>query len=151
MTARHFPRLDGLLLGNEDEDDQDKVAALDIPGEDIPGLKPGDTGRVRQRVRARVDSEPPPFLRKVVGGIWRADPSQVVAVDISIIIIIIMGVVEPSTEVEILQRHQVVAANLIFRGHLVKLYRGKWGRYRGGEGGRGAVIRWRASQLPRWR
>ena len=49
-----------------------------------------------------------------VVGIWRADPFLVVAVGPS-------GSVDPSAEIETLQRHQVVAANLVFRGHLVKL------------------------------
>ena len=50
----------------------------------------------------------------VVRGVWRANPFLVAAVDVT-------GSVDPSSEIEILQRHQVVAANLVFRGHLVKL------------------------------
>ena len=40
----------------------------------------------------------------------------------------VTGSVDPSAEIKTLQRHQVVAASLVFRGYLVKLCGGKRGR-----------------------
>ena len=60
-----------------------------------------------------------------VGGIWRADPFLVGAVNVT-------GFVDPGAEIEIFQRHKVVAANLVFRGHLVKLCGEEKGGGRGG-------------------
>ena len=91
-------------------------------------IAPGDVGEVAQLETAGAeipdDLEPevPYEPRSVAGvvvlmvvrGVWRANPFLVAAVDVT-------GSVDPSSEIEILQRHQVVAANLVFRGHLVKL------------------------------
>eukprot|EP00964_Phaeocystis_antarctica_P057263 scaffold33864_cov71-Phaeocystis_antarctica.AAC.3 len=99
----------------EARDDHDEGEALEQHDEDIPGVRPGErrTGLVHVPARAK----PRPVL-KVVGGIWRADPPLVLAVNIT-------RPVDPSAEIEVLQRHQVIAANLVLRGHLVKLNMGE--------------------------
>ena len=56
---------------------------------------------------------------------WRFDPFQVRrAVRVTVytkMAVDITGFADPNAEIEILQRRQVVAANLVFRSHLVKL------------------------------
>ena len=138
MNARS-PHFDAFILDVPPDDDEDQAAALlqheeehtpvDERGQ-VHALWGGGLRRVHVHVPARV--KPRPVL-KVVGGIWRADPPLVLAVDI-------IGPVDPSAEIEILQRHQVVAANLVLRGHIVKLYRGKWGGGKRRRGRQCAVI-----------
>ena len=53
----HFPRPDGLLLGDKDAEKEDEVGALKMPGKEIPGE---GEGRVRVPVRARVERVEPP-------------------------------------------------------------------------------------------
>ena len=160
MNGR-FPYADASIFQDEDVDDQVEDQVLEQHDGGIFGSEQGEVHALRgggihpreqvyvpRHVRARVKPRP---LLKVVGGIWRADPSIVLAVDIA-------RPVDPNAEVEILQRHQVVAANPVFRGHLVKLYRGDtgwgWGGgggVIGGEVGRGATLRERVSHPPPWR
>ena len=56
---------------------------------------------------------------------WRSDPFQVRrAVEVAVytqMAVDVTGFADPNAEIEILQRRQVVAANLVFRSHLVKL------------------------------
>ena len=121
----------------EEEDDHDEEAALEDDQDDIPGVRPGEGRTGLVHVRARL---------KVVVRIWRADPPLVLAVNST-------EFVDPSAEIEILQRHHVVAANLVFRGHLVKLYREMDGV--GGEVGkmvgRECEVKERVRQPPRCR
>ena len=48
LHAQHFPRPDGLLLGDKVEEEEDKVAALEmeaiVPAKEIPGYAPGYPG-----------------------------------------------------------------------------------------------------------
>merc|ERR1719272_1506297 len=122
MNARS-PHLDATIFHVEDEVDHGEDGALEHHEIDTIGNEPGEAhalregglraeyhfrARVHDNVRARV--KPRPVL-KVVGGIWRTDPPLVrLAVDIT-------KPVDPNAEIEseILQRHQVVAANLVFR------------------------------------
>ena len=87
---------------------EEVAQAVETAGEEIPeDLEPEQHPYEPRSVAGVV-------VLMVVRGVWRANPFRVVAVDVT-------GFVVPSSEIEILQRHQVVAANLVFRGHLVKL------------------------------
>ena len=114
-------RSDELLLETPGEAGEE--AQLDTVGAEIPG--DGDERRSkgpRSHGVARVQIQ---AVLMAVGGIWRADPFLVGAVNVT-------GSVDPGAEIEIFQRHKVVAANLVFRGHLVKLCGEEKGGGRGG-------------------
>ena len=95
------------------------------------GVRP--PARVEPPGVPRVDVQHPirkyliPMLLSEVPGCrrWRFDPFQVRrAVRVTVytkMAVDITGFADPNAEIEILQRRQVVAANLVFRSHLVKL------------------------------